>query len=276
MQPFNPIGCGDAGIAIVRPTPIATCKRQLTDSVFIALTVTFAKMPPRRSQQPGNNDECVEEPAEKSVVEVPAERSVVDFDSTDAIQRALSQFSVDEDSDWKLQNYDVKTTITDPNKIDEEAFRLSVLKSYNVLNTQKELEFEFITKECQELFRCPIAVVSLVDMGRQWFKSIAGLPAESTPRCVSFCAHVVKKATESVMVVPDASLDPRFKENPLVAGGPQIRFYAGAPLTTPEGAKIGSLCVIDTKPHPEGLSRAEQEKLKDLAQEVVLQLISRT
>jgi GAF domain-containing protein len=127
----------------------------------------------------------------------------------------------------------------------------------------------------QTFSQTPIAVVSLVDFGRQWFKSIQGLPVESTPRCVAFCAHVVKrKAKDGVMVVPDATKDDRFKDNPLVAGGPKIRFYAGAALLSPEGARLGSLCVIDYEPHPD-FTLKQKEMLESFAAQAVLQMISR-
>ena len=204
------------------------------------------------------------------------DRTVIDYVLIKDIKEALKQ-QVDVDgnvSDWMLQNYDSKTTTAYPNRIEDEALRLSVLKSYNILDSATEMEFEVITNECKEYFKCPVAVVSFVDMGRQWFKSIQGLDAKETPRCIAFCAHVVKRSTNTVMVVPDATKDIRFKDNPLVRGGTVV-FYAGAPIITPEGQKVGSLCVIDTKPHPEGLSLREQEMLKTLAQEVVLQMVTR-
>jgi GAF domain-containing protein len=154
------------------------------------------------------------------------------------------------------------------------------LKSYNILDSAHldEPEFEFITQEAQKVFDCPIAIISLVDLGRQWFKSIQGLQgAESTPRCMAFCSRVIQqKNPRHVMVVPDATKDVRFQNNPLVTGGPNIRFYAGAALMTPEGQRIGTLCIIDTLPHPEGLDDHEQRLLQTMAQEVVLQMIMRT
>ena len=127
-----------------------------------------------------------------------------------------------------------------------------------------------------KISQTPIAVVSLVDFGRQWFKSIQGLSVESTPRCLAFCSHVVKrKARDGVMVVPDATKDDRFKDNPLVTGGPKIRFYAGAALISPEGARLGSFCVIDSKPRPD-LTLKQKEMLESFATEAVLCLISRS
>ena len=225
-------------------------------------------MPPRRSSAPSNDDD--------DVIINPRERSVADYDTVAEIRKALSEFDKSGGTDWALSNYDEETTIGSPNNLSDEVRRLMVLKSYNILESEKEVEFEAITNECKALFDCPIAVVSLVDMGRQWFKSIQGLPVESTPRCLAFCSHLVKRKDNlGVMVVPDATRDPRFKENPLVTGGPMIRFYAGAPLVTPEGERLGSLCVIDTKPHPEGLSPHEQYRLSTLAHEVVFHMVTR-
>lgn len=227
-------------------------------------------MPPRSSNQSSAHETMNDDDHE------PRDRTVTDYNSVAEVRRALSEYDLSGDMDWTLKNYDAQTTIVSPNKIDEEASRLMVLKSYEILDTGKEEEFEAITNECKNFFGCPIAVISLVDMGRQWFKSIQGLSVESTPRCVAFCSHVVKrKEQDGVMVVADASKDPRFMDNPLVTGGPKIRFYAGTPLITPEGARVGSLCVIDTEPHPEGLTRAEKDRLIVLAQEVIFHMVTR-
>ena len=204
----------------------------------------------------------------------PKERSVLDFSSPIAVIEALQATGLQKD--WELHNYDPFTTRPDPNNIEDEAKRLLCLQSYNILESEKESEFDVITEEAKNLFDCPIAVISLVDMGRQWFKSIQGLDVDQTPRCVAFCAHVVKrKKEEGVLVVPDASKHPSFQDNPLVVGGPKIRFYAGAPLISPEGHMLGSLCVIDMKPHPEGLTDSEKKNLQVLAKEVVLNMIQR-
>ena len=218
-----------------------------------------------------------EESAEPVPATPPKDRTVKDFKSKDDLRRAL-QF-VDPESgntDWKLNNFDVKTSFQDPNNVENEVERLLNLKSYDVLETEKEPEFEVITESCKERFGCPIAAISLIDLGRQWFKSISGLEAEQTPRCVAFCAHVVKRKERlGCLVVPDATKDERFKDNPFVTDGLKVRFYAGAPLVTPEGHRLGSLCVIDTEPHPEGLSRGEMEELETYAREVVYHLITR-
>ena len=177
-------------------------------------------------------------------------------------------------SDWKLSQYDRNTSV--PQTIEGELERLWVLKSYDILETEPEPEFEELTREAREAFNVPIAVVSIVDLGRQWFKSIQGLDADQTPRDCAFCAHVVqRRAEDGVLVVPDATKDFRFAENPLVVGGPKIRFYAGAPLRSPEGQILGSFCIIDTKPHPEGLTMSQKGRLAAMAGMAVYNIITR-
>ena len=205
----------------------------------------------------------------------PLPRTVADFANAADLAREMGDLSPEE-LDWQLRNYDIKTTEDNPNDAEREVSRLMTLKSYNILDTEAEVEFDELTRQAKEEFGCPIAVVSLVDLGRQWFKSIQGLDAAETPRCVAFCAHVVKrKAEDGVMVVPDATKDPRFANNGLVTDGPMIRYYAGAPLISPEGDRLGSFCVIDFEPHPEGLSPSEKARLTCYTQEAVLHMITR-
>jgi GAF domain-containing protein len=107
----------------------------------------------------------------------------------------------------------------------------------------------------------PVAVVSLVDLGRQWFKSIQGFPAAETPRCISFCQHVVKRKERlGPMVVEDARLDERFKDNPLVANEPFVTFYAGASLISPEGSSLGTFYIFDFQPRK--ITKAEIRRLE--------------
>ncbi|KAL7555508.1 hypothetical protein ACA910_014123 [Epithemia clementina (nom. ined.)] len=212
-----------------------------------------------------------------------ADRSITHYSNAVSLMQALQE-KIDANGgqeptcDWMLQIYDPETTV--PQTPDREYDRLSVLKSYQILDTPRELEFESITQEAKEFFQVPIVVVSLVDLGRQWFKSIQGLDAVSeTPRSCSFCAHVVAREDEPrcdpVLVIPDATQDARFSHNPLVQDGLKVRFYAGAPLISPEGPKLGAFCILDTKPRPQGLSVTEKLRLQDFARFAVYHMITR-
>ena len=150
----------------------------------------------------------------------------------------------------------------------QETRRLAALHALGALDTPPDQTFDRLTALAAELFDTPIALVSLVDAERQWFKSRVGLEAESTPREFAFCAHAIDLEQNAVMVVEDARLDPRFATNPLVTGHPDIRFYAGAVLTTREGENIGTLCVIDQKPRTTP-SDVELARLKLLARIVM-------
>jgi PAS domain S-box-containing protein len=143
--------------------------------------------------------------------------------------------------------------------------RLATLNSYAILDSPPEAAFDRITRMAARIFNVPIALISLVDTNRQWFKSCYGLDAQETSRDVAFCAHAI--LGNEVLVIPDATLDPRFANNPLVTGEPHIRFYAGAPLHTREGFNVGTLCIIDTKPR--AFTPEEREILADLSALVV-------
>lgn len=143
--------------------------------------------------------------------------------------------------------------------------RLAALAEYCVLDTADEDEYDDITRLAAEVCRTPISLVSLIDRHRQWFKSRIGLAATETPREVSFCTHAVaKKAT---LVVADATADPRFAENPFVTGQPNIRFYAGAPLISPDGSALGTVCVIDRRPR--AIEPSQVAALQALSRQVV-------
>ena len=128
----------------------------------------------------------------------------------------------------------------------DEAARLQALHRYRILDTDPERNFDDLTALASQICGTPMALISLVDADRQWFKSRVGFPLVETSRAVSFCAHAI--VTRDIFVVPDALDDARFREHPYVTGGPRIRFYAGAPLATPDGQALGTLCVLDRSP----------------------------
>lgn len=152
-----------------------------------------------------------------------------------------------------------------------EAERLAALFDYEILDTAPEEAFDRLTRTAAEIFDAPIALVSLIDSERQWFKSKVGLTDESTPRDWAFCAHAIEGGKPSTMVVEDATDDPRFAANPLVTGDPNIRFYAGATLTTPQGQNLGTLCIIDDKPRARP-SPDQLQRLQRLADMVVAEM----
>ncbi len=139
---------------------------------------------------------------------------------------------------------------------------MRALRSYDILDTPPEAAFDRIVELARALFDTPIALVSFVDAERQWFKARVGLDVAETPRETAFCAHAIRHT--DVMVVPDARADPRFQENPLVTGEPRIRFYAGAPMITPEGARLGTVCIISPEPRP-ALDERDLKRLQALA-----------
>lgn len=150
--------------------------------------------------------------------------------------------------------------IDPPYPLDENA-RLESLRSLSILDTLPEERFDRITRTAKRLFGVEVCLISLIDAQRQWFKSKQGLNACATIREIAFCAHAILE--DKVFVVGDASIDPRFAENPLVLGEPHIRFYAGCPIRGPMNHRVGTLCIIDS--NPRGMSIEEQESLRDLA-----------
>jgi diguanylate cyclase (GGDEF)-like protein len=127
-----------------------------------------------------------------------------------------------------------------------EVSRLEALHSLNILDTPPEERFDRVTRLARHMFQVPMALVTLIDANRQWFKSAQGIDARETPRDTSFCAHAIHD--NGIMVVPNALTDARFADNPNVTGEPHVRFYAGCPLKAPNGARLGTLCIIDRKP----------------------------
>ncbi|SFD95221.1 diguanylate cyclase with GAF sensor [Marinobacter sp. DSM 26671] len=159
------------------------------------------------------------------------------------------------------------------NKLDtsyDETLRVHTLRELNILDTAPEDRFDRLTRLAKRMFNVPIALVSLIDSDRQWFKSSIGLPVSQTARSVSFCGHAILQ--NEAFVVPDASLDPRFATNPLVLGEPHIRFYAGQPLKLGNGIVLGTLCIIDSVPR--SFSDEDREALRDLAKIVENELIA--
>jgi diguanylate cyclase (GGDEF)-like protein len=147
---------------------------------------------------------------------------------------------------------------------DNEAARIEALRSYDILDTACEAAFDDIADMARRLIGTPIALVSLIDSERQWFKARQGLDLTEGPRDSSFCAHAILDTCP--LVVNDATMDPRFADNPLVTGDPHIRFYAGAPLINPQGFALGTLCIIDTEARV--LSPEAEETLRGLARTV--------
>lgn len=149
---------------------------------------------------------------------------------------------------------------------ENEHARIDSLKSYNILDSLPEKEFDDITSLASEICQTKISAVSLIDEKRQWFKSIHGLNATETPRDVAYCAHAINDAP-NVLEVEDAAKDERFIDNPLLTGAPHVRFYAGVPLVNDEGYALGTLCVIDSE--PKKLSENQLKSLKSLSRHVV-------
>ena len=151
---------------------------------------------------------------------------------------------------------------------ENEADRLAALHRYAILDTASEAAFDDLTRLAAYVCGTPIAIISLVDCDRQWFKSKVGLQICQTPRDIAFCAHAILQ--RDILIVPDALLDQRFVDNPLVTGAPPVRFYAGAPLITDEGYALGTLSAIDHQPRQ--LNSEQIEALQTLSRQVLMQL----
>jgi GAF domain-containing protein len=146
--------------------------------------------------------------------------------------------------------------------------RLEVLWQYDILDSVPEKVFDDLTELAAHICEAPIAMITLVDEKRQWFKSKVGISASETSRDVSFCSHAILQ--HKICIVSDTHNDTRFAQNPLVTGEPKIRFYAGAPLITADGHALGTLCVIDKVPH--SLRPEQKRALEILSRHVMTQL----
>jgi GAF domain-containing protein len=155
---------------------------------------------------------------------------------------------------------------------ENEAQRLEALIKYEILDTLPEAAFDNVTRLASKVCKTPIALISLIDKDRQWFKSKVGLEVSETHRDIAFCAHAVADPGH-LLIVEDTLKDNRFSNNPLVVNQPNLRFYAGCPLLTSTGEALGTLCVLDQK--PKSLSEDQQEILRVLADQVMAQLETR-
>lgn len=187
--------------------------------------------------------------------------------ATDWLLRPFSQ----QYARTRIRAWILRTTcrwIRAPLPENEEA-RLAALHELKVLDTEPEERFDRITRIASGSFDVPIALVSLIDRDRQWFKSCIGINVRETPRDMAICAHAILEG--QVLIVPDTFLDPRFADNPLVTGEPRIRFYAGCPLRLPDGHYIGTLCLIDSRPRQ--LEDKKKRLLRDLGKLVEAELL---
>jgi anti-sigma regulatory factor (Ser/Thr protein kinase) len=150
----------------------------------------------------------------------------------------------------------------------DETARLTALREYRILDTEPERAFDDLTLLASQVCGTPIALISLIDANRQWFKARTGVAATQTSRAVSFCSRAIEQ--RGLFIIPDAREDERFRDNPFVTGGPFVRFYAGAPLVTPEGHALGTLCVIDRVPRT--LTDGQREALDALRRQAEAQL----
>ena len=161
---------------------------------------------------------------------------------------------------------------TPSNTSDKENARLAELHHLGIMDSPDEQAYDDITRMAADVCGTPVALITLIDGERQWFKSRLGVQERETPREVAFCTHAIDNPGRP-FVVNDATKDPRFESNPLVTGDPNIRFYAGAPLVTSNGHALGTVCVIDREPRE--ISEAQLEELQFMAQQVVLMLEAR-
>jgi len=152
----------------------------------------------------------------------------------------------------------------------DEKTRIDALRALNILDSSPEERFDRITRLAKKMFGVPVALVSLIDTDRQWFLSSFGLDVKETSRDISFCGHAI--LGDEIFTVPDAALDPRFSGNPLVTDAPNIRFYAGCPISVPNGSKLGTICLIDQSPRE--FDDEDKVLLRDLARLVEQEIVA--
>ena len=211
--------------------------------------------------------------------------SVLDFDSTEELTEAIQKMDlsstqqphVEAKGSWRLQCPDIRNSL--PQSIEKEAARLENLRSFHILETDTESSLDSLTETVRKHFDASWAHVSLVDLGRQWYKSTASAPGreilfQEIARDHAFCAHTIMQI-DPVFEVCDTLQDRRFRENPLVSSFPKVRWYAGVPLISPEGYRLGACFVADNKARPDGLSEADKEYLMQKAQDTMQYLVRR-
>ena len=198
-------------------------------------------------------------------------RSVVDFVGANELKEALKTVTPQGNakSDWILPVPDPEAR---EQTMEDEIARLMTLKSYMLLDAESEEAFEKLTQEAREIFGVPTSLVSLIDLGRQFLFSGAGEDERETTRAVAFCSHTILNE-KGILVVENATEDDRFKDNPYVTGPDNLRFYAGAPLISPEGHKLGTFCVEG--PNPRAFSKEDQKKLKEYAAKTMSLMVQR-
>lgn len=172
---------------------------------------------------------------------------------------------------WEHQQETIskEDAMTAAPKPPNEEMRLEALRGFEILDTPAEKAYDDLVRLASYICETPIAAVSFIDRDRQWFKAKVGLEVPETKRDLAFCAHAIL-TPDDTLIVPDASLDARFSDNPLVTGDPKIRFYAGVPLVTENGLGLGTLCVIDHI--PKVLSAAQTKALRVLRNQVIREL----
>ena len=218
-------------------------------------------------------------------------RSVQDFTTEDDLQKSLSDWclqnkSAGDNADWRITIPDHQTRNYQPQEVDTEVRRLWTLQSYLSLDSRREKAFEQLCQDARDYFQVPVSAISLVDLGRQFALASAGLTTDTsssnnnnhilrhTTRKMAFCSHTILHKNK-VMVVKDTKQDDRFQRNPLVTKAPHIRFYAGAPLVSPEGYHLGAFCIEGPEPRPQGLTAEQTEKLRDFARRTVDLMVQR-